>query len=63
MARHLSDKKERIADAYDKLGTLGVNVQAIRKMNLSADQLEDIYHGIASLAEKHRTLFGKGCGG
>ncbi|AIC15100.1 hypothetical protein [Nitrososphaera viennensis] len=46
---HPSSEKEGTAEIYYKLKALGVNVRAVRNMNLSLHQLEDFHYRLHAL--------------
>jgi hypothetical protein len=47
------DGKERFqAVTYEALNSLGINVDAVREMNLSPEELDDFYRRIVALLSK-----------
>jgi hypothetical protein len=47
------EEEQRIAELYDKLSVLGINVDAVQKMNLTLHELEDFHRQIVSLMGRH----------
>lgn len=51
--------KEVEDELYLKLELLGVNVNAVKRLNLSLRQLDDFCRGISTLMDRHAGWFGE----
>lgn len=51
--KEIDNEEERREAAYNKLGTLGVNVPAFLKMRLFVQQLEELYESLDKLVQQH----------